>query len=167
MTALTPANGASYNWRRAVGAAGLTLLLGLLGYLVTANWSLLFPKPVLTAAAPADCDLHAGTCGVAFAGNRSIHLAIEPRQPTPNRPLHLRVATGGMLAQRADVTFSGVDMNMGQTRHALVDGGGGTFVGETSLPVCTRRHMRWRAVIAVEDADRVYRAVYEFDVNRR
>ena len=48
-----------------------------------------------------------------------------------------------------EVSFQGVDMNMGLHRLPLA-AAGGRFVGETTLPVCVTGRMVWQATVMLE-----------------
>ena len=94
-----------------------------------------------------DCDLHDGPCRRVLPGGGEVSFAIEPRSIPLTRPLKLRVEVKGVEADRVEVDFSGVTMNMGYNRPRLDKVADGLFEGEGLLPVCIRQRMDWEAKV--------------------
>ena len=150
-----------------VAGIGLAALLGVVAYLATLSWPLLFPAPVFSGQTAADCDLGRGPCVATFDDRRFIRLQLGPRPLSPSGPLRAVVDSAGFTARSAFIEFNGVDMDMGLIRNALLGTGGGSFTGDLVLPVCIRQRMRWRAVVTVHARDGVYRASFDFEIRRR
>lgn len=152
-----------YRWLRLAAAA---LALGGLGYLLAAGWPVLFPVAEYAAAAPPACDLQRGPCSARIDAAHAIDLEIEPKVITPVQPVRLFVNLHGIDADRVEVEFSGVEMNMGRISDELLDTGSGSFTGDATLPICVRRQMSWQALITAHAADGRYRGTFRFEVNR-
>ena len=93
------------------------------------------------------CDLHEGPCSRTLPGGGEVIFAIEPRSIPLTKPLKLRVEVKGAAADRVEVDFSGVTMNMGYNRPLLNKVASGRFEGEGLLPVCIRQRMDWEAKV--------------------
>ncbi|MCB1801469.1 MAG: hypothetical protein KDI82_07270 [Gammaproteobacteria bacterium] len=145
----------------------LVSLLGVAAYLLASAWPTLFPPETFNAAAVPGCDLNVEPCVAYFDNGRSVRLALSPRPLAASRPLDLQVLPAGMAPTGAVAGFSGVDMNMGRLEIPLQSIDGATFAVQTMLPACIRSQMTWRVVIALDDPQALYRATFEFDVNRR
>jgi hypothetical protein len=77
-------------------------------------------------------------------------MQLEPRPVPSAGPMRVVVTTEGIQADRVEVDFTGVDMNMGLHRLALAAESGGRHVGETTLPVCVTGRMVWQATARLE-----------------
>lgn len=73
--------------------------------------------------------------------------SISPDNIPLMQRLTLTVEVEGLAFNEAWVEIRGIDMDMGQNRTRLRNVDRATWVGETILPICSRRHMRWEAVI--------------------
>jgi hypothetical protein len=89
-------------------------------------------------------------------------LSIEPRSIPVVRPLHFAVDLVGLDAQRVQIDFSGVDMNMGFNRPTLQEQNPGQFTGEGRLPVCVRDAMEWEARVLIQTDEGLVSAPYRF-----
>jgi hypothetical protein len=152
--------------RLVLTGAGMAVVLGGLTYLVSWSWPLLFPRPLFITSAPADCDLHSGPCTAVFGSDRFMRLEMEPKTLVATQPFRVRVDTAGFAAEDVSVEFSGTTMNMGVITANILDTGGGSFAGDAILPVCVRRRMTWRAIVTAIGPDGIYRASFDFEINR-
>ncbi|RLJ17432.1 hypothetical protein DJ031_13985 [bacterium endosymbiont of Escarpia laminata] len=125
-------------------------------------WPLLHPEVLVSAPLDSDCDLRAGPCRSVLPDGSSISFSIEPRSLPLVRPIQLQVEIEGLEAERIEVDFSGVDMNMGFNRPALANQGEGRFAGKGMLPVCVRDAMEWEAKVLVKTQDGLVAAPYRF-----
>ena len=97
----------------------------------------------------ADCDLRRGPC--AFdVGNARVRFAITPTDIPLMQTLTL--AAGVENAEPSGVAdeIRGTNMVMGLNRTVLQARGGGEWVGETILPLCSQRRMTWEALVIVD-----------------
>jgi hypothetical protein len=144
----------------------LAALLAGSAYLLGLSWPGLFPPPVFSASAAADCDLRVAACMASFDKGRSIRLDIEPKGLPPSAPLRARVNIDGLEADTVTIEFSGVDMNMGLIRNELTEVNDDLFAGDTILPVCIRRRMTWRATVTARGPEGIHKATFDFEIRR-
>lgn len=129
------------------------------GYLFS---DLLLPKADVTATAAPGCDLQRGPCRAELPGGASIELTIMPRPIPLAAPLGLEVAVSGLEADKVEVDFAGVSMNMGYNRPLLAPTGNGRHAAEATLPVCVTGEMEWAATVLVESGRRRIAAPFRF-----
>lgn len=143
--------------------AGLAATAGLIA---AAVW--LLPRLKSDEPAPANdgarpiCDLNRGPCTVVLDEGRSIDFSIAPRPIPVMTPLTLQLRTAGFAAAAAEVDFTGVGMDMGYNRVALVGQADGHLTGAASLPVCSSGSMDWQAELRLTPvgSDRPLRLVF-------
>lgn len=111
---------------------------------------LLLPKADLTLAPVAGCDLHRESCHAEVPGGGRIELSIAPRPIPVIRPMRVSASISGLTADKVDIDFAGVTMNMGLNRQTLTADGNGRYSGEATLPVCITGRMAWQATLMVE-----------------
>lgn len=111
---------------------------------------LLLPKADLTLAPVDGCDLHREACHAEVPGGGRIELSIAPRPIPVIRPMRVSAFISGLAANKVDIDFAGVTMNMGLNRQTLSAGDNGRYSGEATLPVCITGRMAWRATLMVE-----------------
>jgi hypothetical protein len=121
--------------------------IAVVGYKVS---PLLLPKADLTLAPAADCDLHHQACHADVPGGGRIELSIAPRPIPVVKPLRVTATISGLVANKVDIDFAGVTMNMGYNRVTLNASGNQRYAGETTIPVCITGRMAWRATLMVE-----------------
>jgi hypothetical protein len=141
--------------------AGLLLVL-VCGTAIYKAQPILFPKISQSAAVDPDCDLRASPCISLFTDGARVRFAIEPREIPLVKPLRLQVRLEGLHADKVEVDFSGVDMNMGYNRVTLQPGETGEFSGEGMLPVCVRDAMEWEAKVLISTPQGLISAPYRF-----
>lgn len=95
---------------------------------------------------PADCDLHTAPCRQAVAGGW-VTFSISPREIPLMQTLGLLVSTEGVAVDEVVVEIRGLNMTMGLNRTGLAQAGEGLWSGETILPVCSQRTMKWEAAV--------------------
>ena len=152
--------------RRLVLWLALAVLFSGIGYALARQIPLWLAKPVVTATAAAGCDLQHTACSADFADGVRVSLAIAPQPLRANQALSLQVHADGLAAQQVEVRFSGVDMNMGLIDTPLSANADGSFRGQTTLSICIRQRMTWRAEVSVEGRDTLYRTHFDFQVTR-
>ena len=119
----------------------------------------LLPRSAPTPVTPVACDLNASPCAAELPHGGRVELAITPRPIPLVRPLTVSARVTGIEAERVDIEFSGVDMDMGDNRATLVaEGAGGTsdhtYRASAMLPVCVSGRMDWRATLRVRSGGR-------------
>lgn len=110
---------------------------------------LMLPRADVSLPLVEGCRLDRQTCSAALPGGGRIEMAIEPRPVLSSGPMRVVVAVEGRQPVGVEVSFQGVDMNMGLHRLPLA-AAGGRFVGETTLPVCVTGRMVWQATVMLE-----------------
>jgi len=125
----------------------LALLLALACVAVAAV-KLAMPRPgdderVLAAQ---NCDPAADSCTAGLPDGGRLTLSIAPNPVRPLVPLQVRVGLEATQADRIEVLFTGVQMDMGVQRSPLT-GDGRQFDGQAMLPVCTTGAMTWAATV--------------------
>src|SRR5512145_854594 len=98
---------------------------------------------VETATIPV-CDLNKTACAADIPGGGRVELDISPRPIPVVKPLTVNATLSGIDADKVELDFAGVDMNMGYNRVALTAAGDGRFSGSTMIPVCVTGRMAWR-----------------------
>lgn len=96
-----------------------------------------------------DCRLDRQTCSAALPGGGRVEMALEPRPVPTSGPMRIVVTIESAKADGVEVSFQGVDMNMGLHRLPLT-GANGRYSGETTLPVCVTGRMVWQATVLLE-----------------
>ena len=97
-----------------------------------------------------NCRLDLQACASGLPGGGRVEVVLEPRGAPTASPMRVTVSVEGAQADRVEVGFQGVDMNMGAHVLPLTAIGAGRFVGETTLPVCVTGRMIWQATILLE-----------------
>jgi hypothetical protein len=111
---------------------------------------LLLAKADLTLSPAPGCDLNKTACAAELPAGGRIELSITP-QPIPLvKPLHVGVRIAGMTADKVEIDFSGLSMNMGYNRKTLIADAQGVHRGEAMLPVCVSGRMVWQATVVIE-----------------
>ncbi|MBS4099006.1 MAG: hypothetical protein KGZ83_19475 [Sulfuricella sp.] len=128
-------------------------------------WPTLFTPPSVELP-PTGCDLQVGSCTVSLPEGDKLTFAISPRPIPVLQPIRLEATLTGGDAKSVEVDFTGVDMKMGFNRPVLQASGAGRFVGDATLPICTRNSMAWRATVLVNAHGKLYAAPFEFTTSR-
>lgn len=92
--------------------------------------------------------------------------SVTPNPILPLKPLQLEVSLSGAIAERVEVSFQGVAMDMGDNRSRLV-GVGERFTGQAMLPICTTGAMLWSATVQVTTRAGSVAAPFHFEVAAR
>lgn len=66
------------------------------------------------------------------------------------KTLELEVATKGLDVRAATVEIRGLNMDMGLNRTLLSREADGLWRGETILPICSQRRMKWEAAVQLD-----------------
>lgn len=104
------------------------------------------PRADIPLPLVAGCRLDRQPCSAALPDGGRIEMALEPRPVPTSSPVRVIVTVAGMQPDSVEVSFAGVDMNMGLHRLPLA-AAGGHHVGETTLPVCVTGRMVWEATV--------------------
>lgn len=96
------------------------------------------------------CDLNQGPCMADLPGGGRLRVEIAPRPIPVLKPLDVRVALEGFQAEKVQLDFSGVEMDMGFNQVSLKPLGEGRFAGQGNLPVCVTGAMLWQAAFLIE-----------------
>ena len=139
------------------------VLLAAGGFLLARYWQA--ETPAFERVAPGgDCDLRRGPCSQVIGEGR-VSFSIEPKEIPLMQTLRLRVRVEGRAAQAVEVDIRGLNMDMGLNRTRLQTSDGSIWEGETILPVCSQRQMKWEAAVRLE-ADRALEIPFRFFTNR-
>ncbi len=95
------------------------------------------------------CRLDRQACASGLPGGGRMEIALEPRMAPTASPMRVTVSVEGVQADRVEVGFQGVDMNMGLHVLPLAAVGAGRYAGETTLPVCVTGRMTWQATVVL------------------
>lgn len=113
---------------------------------------------------PADCDLSSGSCQQSLAGGK-VTFSIAPGEIPLMKPLTLAVVVEGLATAGVVVEIRGLNMEMGLNRTALTAAGDGHWQGETILPICSQRQMKWEAAVQLDAGER-YEVPFSFHTTR-
>ncbi|MDR2164402.1 MAG: hypothetical protein LBO79_01965 [Zoogloeaceae bacterium] len=109
------------------------------------------------------CDLNRQTCVHPLPDGGEIAIDVSPRPIPLVKPFFVRVVLKNKNADRVQLRFSGVDMNMGFNQARLEKGARGEFTGRAMLPVCTTGRMRWQADFVVESGATTHLVPLQFE----
>jgi hypothetical protein len=115
------------------------------GFLLARQWQV-DSASYQRIAGPADCDLRAGPCRVTLP-HGELAFSISPNDIPLMQTLTLEVETNVAGVEGVVVDIRGLNMDMGLNRTQLSAGGGGSWRGETILPICSQRRMEWEAAV--------------------
>lgn len=141
----------------------LIALVVVVGYKLS---PLLLPRADVVIQPDPACDLQRQACAVTLPAGGSAELAMTPRPIPMAMPFEVQVTTGGFVATRVEVDFSGIDMNMGLNRPQLTPRAGGSFAGQATLPVCITGTMDWQATVLIETGGERIAIPYRFRSGR-
>lgn len=141
----------------------LIALVVVVGYKLS---PLLLPRADVVIQPDPACDLQRQACAVTLPAGGSAELAMTPRPIPMAMPFEVQVTTGGFVATRVEVDFSGIDMNMGLNRPQLTPRAGGSFAGQATLPVCITGAMDWQATVLIETGGERIAIPYRFRSGR-
>lgn len=113
-----------------------------------------------------DCDLKAGKCETRLDNHRSVSFSITPSSIPLMQPLQMEVRTNGLVADKVEVDFAGVDMNMGFNRNSLSLVEPGYYRGEATLPVCIRNRMEWEAQVMLYTGSGLISVPFRFETTK-
>lgn len=108
------------------------------------------------------CRLDRQACSAALPGGGRVEMALAPRPVPTSGPMRVVVTVEGAQADTVEVSFQGVDMNMGLHRLQLT-GANGRHVGETTLPVCVTGRMVWQATVLLAIGRRNITVPFRFE----
>jgi hypothetical protein len=138
--------------------------LAVAGYIGARYWQ--SPPTAQLLNDGAACDLTEGDCKHAMPDGGSVVLRMSPRPVPLMHPVRISVQALDTTLLPAYLEITGLNMNMGLTRVPLQQGADGAWIGETIVPVCSRRHMQWQAALFLRSGRRLYRLNDEFDTLR-
>lgn len=140
------------------------VLLTVAGYWMAKSY--LSPGEARTNALATDCDLTKTACSSVFATGESVEFSISPKTIPLMKPIQITVNLDQVEANKVEVDFAGVSMNMGYNRPKLTPDKNGVYQAEVILPVCIRKHMEWEARVIVTTADETLISPFRFDTYR-
>ena len=120
------------------------------GVAITLWWYKAYNQPGLPQTIDGmDCDLNLGACDVETDRGR-VTLTITPRPILPLKPLQVVVTLQGFEAEKVELFFTGVDVDMGRLYYPLRQVGKGLFKGRASLSICAQSRMIWQALVIID-----------------
>jgi hypothetical protein len=122
---------------------------------------------IMQATMDESCDLHKGSCKLAFADGGSVSLLISPKTIPLLERLHVRVEVEGIPVSKVEIDFSGVGIDMGYNRPELKALTKTTFVSDAFLPVCTLSEMDWNAKVLLHTDKGLLMAPYKFNTIKK
>lgn len=125
----------------------LIALIVVIGYKLS---PLLLPKSDVSVTPDATCDLQQKPCAVALPGGGEVQLSFGSLPVPLVKAFPVTVRLQGVVTDRVEIDFSGVDMSMGFNRPQLAQQAPGVFSGEATLPVCVTGRMVWQATVLIE-----------------
>ncbi len=154
------------NKRRVIGAGLIFLVLGgLLGYQFVWRASNVIRLPLVE-----DCTLHLQPCSSSLPMGASMVFEISPKQPAPDRTLHLNANLDGVEPRAVGVRFKGVNMNMGQLEYFVhklspetTSDGSVSFAGTGGVFVCSIGVMQWLVLVELQIGERFYEVPFQFE----
>jgi len=141
------------------------LLLFILASIIYIKLYIIFPAKknlIETALVDSNCDLHKSSCSAVLSENRAITLTILPRDIPLLKPLNIQVQLKNIKATAVNLEITGINLNMGRFRTKLKHDGDFIYQGISSLPVCSKKVMKWKAMISVNTNNGVISAPFFF-----
>lgn len=142
--------------------AAILVAVAILGALAYYGAPLLVPRTDI-ALPLSSCDLGKGSCTIELPRGGSAEVEISPRPIPALKPLQVSVTVRGRAANKVEVDFAGVDMQMGYNRPQLARGSDGRFSAQANLPVCVTGSMPWQATVMIDTGSSVIAAPFRFD----
>ena len=137
----------------------LLIIVAAIGYKLKISDS---SKAIMQATLDESCDLHKGSCKLAFADGGSVSLLISPNTIPLLERLHVRVEVEGIPVSKVEIDFSGIGIDMGYNRPVLKAITKTAFVSDAFLPVCTLSEMDWNAKVLLHTDKGLLVAPYKF-----
>ncbi|WP_263769226.1 hypothetical protein [Propionivibrio soli] len=138
------------------------LALAVITVIAYKYWKAAHPTPDLELPVAA-CDLNNSTCTVPLPEAGEIVVDITPRPIPAVKPLAVSVKLSDTQAEKLEVDFQGVDMDMGYNRTPLT-ANGSRFTGQAMLPVCVTGRMKWAATFIITRNGKRLAVPFHFDV---
>lgn len=154
------------NKRLALLAIGIFIVAVVSTLLLLRGGALFGPQVAAIEIPLSHCDLQSRACQAELPGGASITLEFAPRPVRPMQDFTLRLIPENIDIRKADVTFTGVDMNMGFNRFALAPADNG-FSGSAILPICVRDRMVWEARLRLDTPQGVYEVPFHFATEKQ
>lgn len=153
-----------YSWPMMLTLASGLILLGIFAYTLRP----MLMAPISIPLAPdTSCDLNREPCRAMLPEGGRLTLSTRA-QPIPLlKPFSVNVMVEGPRADKVELDFAGIDMNMGLNRVTLKpDSAGHEFSGEATLPVCVTGGMAWKATVLVAIGRREYALPVLFETGK-
>ena len=112
------------------------------------------------------CNPSEQACLVTLPGGGQFEFSVDPRPIPTLQPFTMQIEVSGIQADKVEIDFTGVGMNMGYNRPQLKAVLPGRFEGRASLPVCVTGTMEWRATVLLESGRKVISAPFQFNAGR-
>ena len=152
--------------RRVIGVGLILLALcGLLVYQFAWRASSVIRLPLVE-----DCTLHLEPCSAPLPMAARMVFEITPKQPAPDRTLHLSADFHGVEPRTVGVRFKGVNMNMGQLEYFVhklsaeaTPDGSVSFAGTGGVFVCSIGVMQWHVLVELQIGEQVYEVPFKFE----
>ena len=132
----------------------LLAILVLISLIVFGNQlkQLISPLPTLSLKADSLCDLRAGSCTTTLPTGGKVTFSINPLSIPLLQRLELQVMIEKIDAITVEVDLVGVGMDMGynHTRLAAENTQPNHFKGNTTIPICIRNQMDWKAKVLLK-----------------
>ncbi len=132
------------------------VLLGLIGALMLALpivvayklSPILFPTPDIEVLPATGCNIVQRACPASIPGG-VVALRLLAPSTTLAGSFQVSLTTQGIVPDKVEIDFAGVDMDMGPSRTTLKPDGNGHYTAETRLPACITGAMLWRATVVL------------------
>lgn len=119
-----------------------------------------------TALPLTGCDINQGDCAVDLPEGGRLELAVAPRPIPTLKPFVVTLTLRGKTADKVEMDFAGVSMNMGFNRPQLNAAGDGRYVGDATLPVCVTGAMQWQATALLHNGASTLSIPFRFDAGK-
>lgn len=116
-----------------------------------------------TAVVDLNCNLHKDACTTFLSEKRTITFSMLPREIPLLKPLKLEVQLKNIAAEAVRVEITGINLDMGHFRTLLKKTGDLFYKGITSLPVCSKKIMKWQAMVLIKTKDKIILAPFHFE----
>lgn len=123
----------------------------------------LFSKTVVMVPGNPGCRLDVQDCSVDLPNGGRVVVSMSPRPVPLAAPLRIELVVEQMELIGAEVSFTGVVMDMGPNRVRLASRDARHFSAETVLPVCITGGMEWEARLSLETPQEQIVVPFRFD----
>ena len=114
-----------------------------------------------------NCDLQSEACVVELSDGAQLRFEMLPRPLPLMKTMEVNAALSSENWMPRQLTIVGTNMEMGINRSDLSPTSSGVWQGETILPLCSQRHMKWEAQLLLQGPTGLIVVPFAFETMQR